>query len=251
MNSSLAFRFFRASAFAGLALVTSATACVQDQETLIIERAVWFDDSCNLDASANSLAGMTADVAFGGRLGLGVVVTNQAVLNENSNTFIDDSEIQLLDADVSLSFSAGGVSTSAYNYAIPSNSLSGGESQPILIQIPSDVVDSLRSTMEPLAQAAIDAGDPNPIEILEIEVVINAVKSSQAGNSKLGQIESRAFTFPLEICFGCLAVCDTAENCGGETGDTTLVCPDANNWAGGCGFAQGGSVVAPACVSDS
>lgn len=240
MTTSLVPRLFRASVFAGLAALTASnSACAQDQETLIITQALWLSDTCAVDPGATPLAGLTADVYYEGALALGLAVSNNASPNENSNTGLDDSEIQLLDADISLSFTGGGLSTSAYNFPIPTDSIAGGQTQGVLIQIPGDIVASMRETM---------AANPDTVEFLDIEVVINARKASQVGTGKLGEIKSRAFSFPLEICYNCLGLCFEATDCGGEEGSPTL-CPSPTDWFGSCGFPQASSIVAPECAS--
>ena len=247
MNSSLVSRFLRASVFAGFAGLVGSTACVQDQETLLIERAVWFDDSCSLSASSSdSLAQLTADVSFEGtQLAFGVVVTNNAYTNPGSNTGLDDSEIFMESIDISLSFSGGGLATSGFNVPLPTDSIRGGGSQSFLIQIPADIVDSVRASM---------SGSPNTVEILEVEVVFNARKtSSVTENGKLGQIQSRAYVFPMNICFGCLASCKTTTECPDGTPNSPegLICPSSTDWRTTCGYAVGDEVVAEACYSDS
>ena len=241
MYSSLVSRFLRASVFAGLACLVGNTGCVQDQETLIIERAVWFDDSCTLQAGTNSsLASLTADVSFTGtELAFGVIVTNNAITSPGSNTNLDDSEIYMESVDVTLGFSGGGLATSGFNVPLPTDSLRGGDSQTFLIRVPTDVAASISSQL-----------GEGETEILEVEVVFNARKNaSVTENGKLGTIQSRAYTFPLNVCNGCLRTCLSAMDCPNGTPDANgLVCPTADNWAGPCGFAVGGQVVAPECA---
>jgi hypothetical protein len=214
----------RASILVGLAL--SSSACVQDQDFLIVERAVWFeaDDDCVLsDATPTPLA-MVVDVSFQTRIGMGFVLTNNTSPNPGSNTGIDDSDIAVESAEVKLSFSGGEVEGGSFEVTLPNNSLLGGTSEAFLVQIPTAVSDSLR--------AGVGVGE---YETLEMEVVFKGRKFGQAGNSKLGEVESRAYVYPFEICNGCLVDCE----CG--------ICPTSTEWVGVCGFAQGTQVISPSC----
>lgn len=227
MVASFSRRHARAGLIAGLIALTVGSACAQDQDFLIIERAVWFGDreSCTLSAGDESPLNMTVDVSFDTRIGMGFVVTNNQSPNPGSNTGIDDSEVVIESAEVNLSFSGGAVSSESFEVTVPTNSIPGGGSEVVLVQIPTEVTQSLRAGMS-----------PGQFETLEMEVVFKARKYGQAGNSKLGEVESRAYTFPFEICLGCLADCNV---CG--------TCPSATEWVGACGFAQGISVYHPIC----
>lgn len=219
----------RAGLVASLVALAAGSACVQDQEFLIVENAVWFDDAedCTLTDSSGVPLTMTVDVSFETRIGIGLIVTNNQSPNPGSNTGVDDSEITLEGAEVTLSFSGGSVSGGSFEATLPSNSIPGGESQTVLVQIPTEVTESLRASMSP--------GD---YETLEMEVVVKGRKYGQAGNSKLGEVQTRAYTYPFEICHGCLADC----TCG--------TCPTATEWVGTCGFAQGLPVYHPSCNAD-
>jgi hypothetical protein len=246
MISSLSFHSGRAVALAGLALLVVGTSCVQNQDHLIVERAVWFSDSnsCSLTGSEPNPVSITADVAYTGPIGMGFVVTNNQSPNANSNTGIDDSEIQILSADVTLTFSGGDVGGGSYEWPVPTNSIAGGSSEVFVIEIPSDVVESLRGAM---------SGNTGAREILEIEVIFHGRKANQVGNTKIGEIETRPYTYPLEICYDCLTTCLPMSDCGGE-GDT-LLCPDpsGSEWAGTCGFIQQGTsqggIIHSSCAS--
>ncbi|HLT40365.1 MAG TPA: hypothetical protein VK034_29000 [Enhygromyxa sp.] len=196
---------------------------------MVVENAVWFEDREDCTLSPDSLVPltMTADVSFDTRIGLAVVVTNNQSPNPGSNTGIDDSEVAVETAEVNLSFSGGAVSGSSFEVTVPNNSIPGGESEVFLIQIPTEVTQSLRSSMS-----------PGQYETLEVEVVFNARKYGQAASSKLGEVQTRAFTYPIEICYGCLADC----RCG--------TCPSSADWTGTCGFAQGMHVHHPGCDAD-
>jgi hypothetical protein len=211
-------------------LVACSLSCASDQDYLIIENAIWASDGCGLTASSASVASMTVDVAFPGMIGIGLTVTNNLTEYDFSNTGIDDTEIVLETAEVSLSFSGGGISANTIEVAIPTESISGGDSAAILVRVPSDVAMSLAETMANLPE--------NTIETLEMEVVITGHRS-QSGDRKVGAIRSRVFTFPFDVCYGCLATCTCPDG-------TTQICPTADDWTGTCGFAQG-TITAASC----
>ena len=217
-----------------------AGACVQDQEILIVDRAVWFNgrDNCGLTGSEDTPLAMAVDVKFDTRIGMAFLVTNNQSPNENSNTGIDDSEVVIEEAEVNLSFSGGAVSGGAFTATVPTNSIAGGESETFLIQVPADVSESLRATMQGLPSTSY--------EVLEMEVVFKGRKSGQVGNTKIGTVETRPYVYPFEICYGCLESCQVAANCEGATTDP--VCPTETDWHGSCGFAQGVSIVHPSCT---
>ena len=232
MTSSLSSRLARAGLLAGLMTLTAGTACVQEQDFLIIKNAVWFDTSCVLSTSANPPLLVNVDVKFDSDIAMGFVISNTQTQNQNSNTGIDDTEIQLEGAEVTLSFSGGAVSPSSFEVPIPTDSISGGGETAALIHLPSEISQSLRATM-----SALPAGS---VEHLEMEVIFTGHKAGQVGNTKIGLVESRPFTFPFEICYGCLENCD----CG--------TCPTETEWEGSegsCGFAQRGEIVHPTCAA--
>lgn len=241
MISSLSFRMFRVGLLAGLALLTAGSACVQSQDLLVVDRAVWFNgrDNCGLGGSEDTPLAMAVDVKFDTRIGMAFLVTNNQSVNPNSNTGIDDSEVQIETADVNLSFSGGAVSGGSFEVQLPTNQIPGGSSETFLIQIPSSVSESLRATMQGLPASSY--------ETLEMEVVFKGRKYGQVGGSKLGVVETPPYIYPFEVCYGCLEYCGDGTAC--ESGAPT--CPTETEWDGSCGFAQGVSIVHPTCTPPS
>jgi hypothetical protein len=231
------FRIARPATLATVLMgIVLGSACVPDQDYLIVERAVWFDDRDTCLLGDETPVAMSIDVSFASPIGMGFLITNNQTSYKNSSTGIDDSEVVMQTADVSLSFSGGAVEGGSFTVTVPSNSVLGGESEPFLIQIPASVNESLRTTMASLP--------PNSIEVLEMEVIFHARRSNQAGNSKLGSITTRPYVFPFDVCFGCLAYCAAPDECSGmET------CPTITDWKGTCGFAQGLSIIQPQCAA--
>ena len=207
--------------------------CVQDQDFLIVERATWFNgrDNCALSNGGDTPLAMAVDVAYDTQIGMAFIVANNQSPNANSNTGIDDSEIQIESAEVNLSFSGGAIEGGSFEAAVPTDSIKGGDSAVFLVRIPTQVTQSLRSAMSGLPEGSI--------ETLEMDVVFKGRKTGQAGNTKLGEVETRPYTYPFDICLDCLTDCD---ECG--------TCPTQTEWVGSCGFAQGVSIYHPVCDSD-
>jgi hypothetical protein len=241
MNLFSRFRVARLAMLTTLAVgavgITLGSGCVQDQDYLVVERAVWFDDpaSCTLSDDVTPLT-MPVDVSFASQIAMGFLITNNQSPNANSNSGIDDSEIQIQTADVSLSFSGGGVSGGSFTVTLPSNSILGGESEAFLVRIPHEVGDSLRATMQGLPESTY--------ETLEMEVVFHGRRTGQAGGTKLGSVKTAPYVYPFDVCLGCLSYCQTAEAC-----NTPELCPTEAEWRGVCGYAQGARVVHSECAS--
>lgn len=244
MTSSLFSRFGRAGLVAGVMALTVGTSCAQDQEFLLVENAVWFDPSdrtgCELTETSPIPILMTVDVGFDTRIGMGFVVTNQAAdISEQSG--IDDNEIKIETAEVTLSFTGGGVSPASFDVPVATNSIPSGETGVVVFSLPFTVTESLRSTM-----AGLPAGN---VEVLELEVVFKGRRKGQIAGTKLGVVESRPFSFPFDVCLGCLSSCLPDSECGGDAG--ALVCADSpvqGEWIGVCGFAQGVAIYAAGCT---
>jgi hypothetical protein len=213
------------------------SACVQDQDLLIVEHAVWFSDrdNCALSGAEDTPLAMAVDVKFDTQIAMAFLVTNNQVTYKGSNTGIDDTEVEIQTADVSLSFSGGAVSGSTFEVQLPTDAISGGDSENFLIRIPSSVTESLRATMEGLPSTTV--------ETLEMEVVFHGRRTGQVGKSKLGSVKTRPYTYPFDICYGCLETCVLGDSC--MSGMDT--CPTETEWEGACGFAQGVSIVHPDC----
>jgi hypothetical protein len=237
MISFSRFRVARLAMLATLAVgavgTTLGSGCVQDQDYLIVERAVWFDDRDDCVLNDVTPLSMAVDVTFATPIAMGFVVTNNQSPNANSNSGIDDSEIQMQTADVVLSFSGGAVPGGSFTQTLPHNSILGGESDSFLIQVPPDVALSLRDTMQ---------GLDSEYETLEMEVVFKGRRTGQVGGTKLGSIKTAPYVYPFEVCLGCLSFCQAPESCTG-----TDACPTETEWKGTCGFAQGVSVIHPGC----
>lgn len=243
MISNPSFRFARVASLVGLTALTVGSACVQDQELLIVDHAVWPLDAnpgeaCAFDPNGDEPAKMTVDVSYETEIGMAFAVFNRTLPNAGSNTGIDDSEIVIETADVVLSFSGGGLSTSSYEYQVPTNSIGGNETRAFLVTIPAEIVRSMRP--------AVPVGTAET-EILEMEVTFRGRKAGQVGAGKLGEVKARPYTFPFEICNGCLRGCLADSECSATA--VGLFCADDQlDWIGGtCGYAQGQAIYSSVC----
>ncbi len=189
-----------------LTAVLAAGGCVDDQELLIVNNAIAFDDECTLSPTATPLAGDQIDVSFDAPIGLGLVVENLQTKYENSNTGLDDDgEIKLERAEVTLSLGEGfGPVGGALSYEvpIPTDSVPSGEQSAVLITLPSSVTASLRG--------GVPVGS---VVILQMSVVIVGERTTQAASGKLGEVRTREYTFPFEVCNGCMP-CTPNQACG-------------------------------------
>lgn len=237
----ISFSRFRVARFATLATLVLGTvgitlggACVQDQDYLIVEHALWFSDRDECELGDMIPLSMTVDVLYESQIAMGFSLANLQTASESSNTGVDDAEVKVESVEVSLSFAGGALSESFFEITVPNTAIPGSESAPFLVQLPLSVTESLRATMQGLPS--------NTIEILEMEVRFKARRSNQVASSKLGSITTRTFVYPLEICYGCLGACLAPDDC-----DSAETCPSSGSWSGTCGFAQGLAVVHPLC----
>lgn len=223
----------RHSLLAGIAALALTSACVQEQDYLIVERAVWFGDrdECTLDENGESPLSMTADVMFESRIAMGFVVTNDQSPNEMSNSGIDDSKVEIESVQVNLSYSGGAIEGGSFEMTVQNTTIAGGDSDVFLVQLPTTVTDSLRASLT-----------PGQFETLDMEVVFVGRRTGQSYGKRLGEVKTRAYTYPFDICMGCLSNCFYCE--GG-------MCPTSTEWVGTCGFAQGLTVYHPACDLDT
>lgn len=216
----------------GLVALATGSACVEEQDYLVVERAVWFSDREDCTLSSDSLIplAMTVDVAFQTRIAMGFVIANNQSPNAGSNSGIDDSDIEVESVEVNLTYSGGAIEGGSFEMPVPNNTIAGGEDLAFLVQAPTEVTDSLRASLT-----------PGQYETLEMEVVFKGRKYGASGGKKLGEVTTRAYTYPFDICLGCLTDCLYCE---------TGVCPTPVEWSGTCGFAQGLSVYDPVCDMD-
>ena len=202
-----------------------ATGCAQEQESLIVLHAPAWDEAgmCLVDgANDTAMADGLLDVAAGTPYEMPVVLLNQLQGQPSmmTNNQIDNGELQLIAADVSLRMpqqpgiiddvvadteTRGSVE---FTVDISTISLGGEERQGFLVEV-------VPQTTAVALAAAIRA-DPDLNESSRPKLIADVVfRARRTGNrvGKVGEIESRTFSYPIELCLGCLVTC--------------ALCPDA------------------------
>lgn len=228
----------RSGWLAGL-LVLGVVGCADQEESLIVVHSPAFEQgACLADAnSSTSLQYGVLDVAYGTGYTLPVVLRNNLAPRpaSGSSSGVDNSELQLRDVDVTLGMpqapevlrqvAAEDPSFVSFTVTLPSVSLPPGQDTGVLVQVVSEGASrSLQQAMEDLLPAGA-----RPSVDAELEF-----HATRTGNSRgsIGVIDARAYTFPVEICSGCLPT--TCETCPEEQ------CPPNAVFASVCGNAQDG-----------
>jgi hypothetical protein len=209
--------------------------CADGDPSLIVVGSPAFQQGeCFADPNSSTFLQLgVLDVDYGTAYTLPIIVRNNLLARSSkTSSGVDDSELQLSNVEVSLSMDqapevlrrvrdedAAFVSFSA---TVPSMSLKGGEETGVIVDVISDGASrALRSAMVDLLP---EDARPN----IEAELIFHATRPG--GGGSIGDIESREYTFPIELCIGCLPV--TCETCPDEQ------CPPDARFAGICGNAQ-------------
>lgn len=242
-----------ASLFAGLLL----TGCAEQEEALLfLHTPMWPDGeekgtlACTADESSDEhlLRGFL-DISFYSAYALpGVLQNNLLTTNAaDNNSGIENGEVQIVDADVRLGMPQAPEIIDAiegqnealvkFTVNVASDSIPAGERYGIIAEVVTP------ETTEALEAQILSRFDPEVRIELLANVVVNAKRTG--GNSgKLGMIKTREYTYPIELCYGCLTTC---MSCPGN------VCPPegAIGWYGGvCGNAQDAMLVPFQCAED-
>lgn len=200
----------------GLSLAAMmATGCADNQEALIILHAARWETpgDCLVDGANDvALSNGVLDVALGTPYEMPLILLNQlqsqTAMMENNQ--IDNGELQLTGADVVLTMPqapdvidrVAQANESNVDFAVDLStiSLGAGERQGFLIPIVS----------QPASTAFADAIRAElTTESRPTLVATTVFRARRTGNrvGKVGEIESRAFSFPVELCLGCLYTC--------------------------------------------
>jgi hypothetical protein len=180
----------------------------------------------------------------------GIIYNNLASTNaEGNDTQIENAEVQLLDADIRLempqddtiidALEAENQALVEFKVNMPTNSIEPAERHAILLEV---VTPSTTAAMRPLIREGYCGGGGDcdvRIELLA-HVVVNAKRTGSS--DKFGIIHTREFTYPIDLCDGCLGSC---ELCPGG------VCPPGGvtEWIGGvCGNAQDAALYPIECA---
>lgn len=194
--------------------------CAQEQESLIVSHVpIWPGaGECLADPSeATHYTRGTLDLAFTTPYMMPLVLQNQVLskVPMTSNSGVDDGELQLIGADVTLRMpqsravldraSAANENFVDFSVDLATSSLPSGGEQGVLVEVVSQPASAA------LAAAVRSELSEDARPTLLVDVVFRARRT---GNKvgKVGEIEARVFTFPIQLCFNCLY--------------TAIACPD-------------------------
>jgi len=252
-----------------LAALPMLGSCADQQESIIIAGAPsWPAGECAVQVPAMLyLSRGRLDVRYGTEYVVPLEIQNQLVVQsaDATNSGTDNSELQITGVDVRLSSAQRpdlidrladeeGEAFIDFTPAVPTQSLSGGGVLGFAVTgIPAataakladyrvaeaveagdTAVAGLGGTATEIEIAAARLAAENGIlqasETIVVSVVVRARRSGNSISSGVGEIESREFEFPVDICHGCLVTC---ADCSfdrmveGETETITGVCPDS------------------------
>lgn len=233
-------------------LALLGTGCAENEESLIVLMApAWEMDGCVItaDTTAASLPYGVLDLTYGTPYAMPAILLNntaEQAANDN-NSGVQSNELQLLDADVDLSMpQAPDVldavrdiddSLVSFNVPLSTNSLPPGGALGVLVEV---IPQRTSMALGDVIAAQIGA---NAKVTVQAAVKFHA---SRSGNTigKVGDVDARDFSFPIQLCFGCLTSCASCAD---------AECPvEATEWAGGvCGNAQDLVVYPAACDAPS
>ncbi|MBL8945539.1 MAG: hypothetical protein JNK45_20415 [Myxococcales bacterium] len=231
-------------------LALLGTGCAENEESLIVLNApAWTEDGCVItaDPSAVGLLFGLLDLSYGTSYVMPVILLNNTEPRDTANAGIDTNEMQLLSVDVDLSMSQAPDVMDAvrdvdeglvsFNLPLATNSLPAGATQGVAVEAIS------QRASNALAQAIVAQLGADARPTVEATVVFHASRSGN-GVGKVGEIDSRDFTFPIRVCVGCLtsyATCPGGVEPEPEPGVEV-------EWAGGiCGNAQDNVVYPSVC----
>lgn len=198
----IASRIGRACVLAGLLGATGVAAmgCADAQPTLVVLRAVPFDDNCVAELGEVKLNSLTADVSIQGPVLANFVVTNQQpdVSPDESNTLTNTSELTMKDVLVRLTLpQVDGFEPIKFKQKVPSDSITGADEFVYTVEIPDTFIQQVAG------QVPNDGG----VLLMNMQVTFRALRSSNEVGNDLGVIEARPFVLPIRLCSGCSLVC--------------------------------------------
>ncbi|MEM9456124.1 MAG: hypothetical protein AAGF11_18220 [Myxococcota bacterium] len=239
-------RIQRTGAFAALVAVLGA-GCADEQEPLIVVNSPgWQDFACvaNPDSPTTLQRGLV-DVGFNTAYTLPISLLNNLASRPGTttNTGIEDGELQLRDVDVSLSMpqatevirqvAAANSANVEFAAVLATDSLLPGAQNGVLVDVlPQATAAAFRDAI--LSNPNLGA-DAQPI--LAATLVFHATRTGNSAGS-VGVIDAREYTFPIEICIGCIG-----RDCSGCEEESDCQAP----YAGICGNAQDGPVWPTIC----
>mgnify|MGYP000005535528 CR=1 FL=1 len=242
--------------------------CADQEESLIIAGAPIWSAPCNVTVPANVFqGGGFFDVRFETEYMLPLELQNQlpqqSAMEQNSGT--DNSEMQIVGVDVVLASrqQPGIIDRLAdanpghveFSPAVPTDSIPGGSSRGFVVPginaATAGLIAEYRveeaddayeagvtefrnmfsdATEQQLEAAGFEAAQRvlNRVDTFEVSVTVRARRT---GNTvgKVGEIESREFSFPVDVCHGCLVDCSGCSETFTQGGEEVTVygnCPN-------------------------
>ncbi len=254
-----------------LAALPMLGSCADQQESIIIAGApAWAPGECSVQVPAMFyLDRGRLDVRFGTQYLVPLEIQNQLTVQstDSTNSGTDNSELQITGVDVRLSSAQrpdlidrledeAGEAFIDFTPAVPTNSLTGSSSLGFLVTgIPAATSAKLA---EYRVEEALEAGEAaemelegtgateteilaarlsaengvlQAVETIVVSMVVRARRSGNSTGSGVGEIESRQFDFPVDVCHGCLTQCSSCSfevdlDADGEPETITGECPD-------------------------
>ncbi|MFO0636230.1 MAG: hypothetical protein U0168_25640 [Nannocystaceae bacterium] len=227
--------------------LSALTGCADNQESLIVLMApLWNDDGdCGVTDSTDAMLQGTLDLSFGTPYIMPALLYNQT-LKQNAakkNTGTMSNELQVIDATVSLQIPQAPEIISDlraqddalvhFDVPLSTNSIPPQSTAGVLVEIVP------QQTAVALATAVTEKFGAAARVTLRADVQFHA---SRSGNTvgRVGEIDARAFSFPVSLCLGCLIDCSTCPD---------QMCPaQASSFNGGvCGNAQDLALIPAGC----
>lgn len=218
--------FVRALAVVGLFVGCGGDGgCRIEQEPIIVLHSVALDEMCIFSPSGTPIPGGLYDVSGGTGYVLGPILRNNLVARstEGSNTGIEDGELRLEpDVDITVHLPdevadrlPADVSTS-FVVSVATDSLPPE----------SEIAFAVELLSPELIEALPGAVGPGDYVEARVDVVFHATRT---GNSRrdIQIIDAREYTFPLDLCHGCLITrceCDAVGECVPGTGQHATSC---------------------------
>lgn len=212
------------------------------------------------------------DVRYATEYMVPLEIQNQLVIQSTdaTNSGTDNSELQITGVDVQLSSpqrpdlidrlaAEEGEAFIDFTPAVPTQSLTGGSSLGFIATgIPAATSAKLAEyrvaeavAAGETAASAFAAANPGAtenevlaarlsaengvlqaVETIVVSMVVRARRSGNSSGNGLGEIESREFQFPVDVCHGCLTTCADCSfevtNEDGEDETVSGVCPDSS-----------------------
>ncbi len=256
-----------------LAALPMLGSCADQQESIIIAGApAWMGGECSVQVPAMFyLSRGRLDIRYGTQYMVPLEIQNQLLIQstDSTNSGTDNSELQITGVDVRLSspqrpdlidrlVDEEGEAFVDFAPAVPTQSLTGGSSLGFIVTgIPAATSAKLAEYRVEEAIAAGDAaaaavanaggteleeatarlsaenGVLQSAETVVVSMVVRARRSGNSTGSGVGEIESRQFDFPVDVCHGCLTTCAGCSlqvdlDADGEDETINGECPDAS-----------------------